>query len=66
MNEAQKAFIRSINADPLFAEICRDVKTHQKNLKWKKGRSKSEWAYDTGFGDGIDLVLNTLGYDNGR
>lgn len=66
MTDAQKAFINSIASDPVFAEICRDVSTHKKSLKWKKDRNESQWAYDTGFGEGIDFVLNRLGYDNGR
>lgn len=66
MNEVQKAFVRSINNDPVFIEICRELKAHKHLPKWRKGKTESEWAHETGFVEGIDFVLNRLGYDNGR
>lgn len=66
MNELQKVLFKELSMNPVFAEFCRDTEGHKKPLKWKKDRSEAEWAYASGFGDGIDFVLKRMGYDNGR
>ncbi len=58
--------IRELNLNPAFADLCADIKTHVKPVKWKKGCSEAELAHATGFGEGIDFVLKRMGYDNAR
>ena len=66
MNDVQKALLRDLNQNPQFAALMQEFATHIQRPKWKKGCTESEWAYETGFGDGIDFVLKRMGYDNGR
>ena len=66
MNALHKALFHELNMNPVFAEFCREVEQHKKSTKWKKDRDTADWAYATGFGDGIDFVLKRMGYDNGR
>ena len=70
LTDTEKALVRELSMNPAFASICRKARTHQKLPRWRRGSKEpdqeSNWKYRSGFLDGVDFVLNLLGYNDER
>ena len=61
---SREVFLRELRMNPEFAALCREIQQRKRPQRWKAGKTVEEWAHATGYGEGIDFVLKTLGYDN--
>lgn len=66
MTPEQQQKVRELRTDPVFMSILDDLNSHKKPTQWKTGKSLEELANAAGYSQGIDFVLHSLGYANGR
>lgn len=68
LTPTEKAFLTDIKGHPAFDSIMQKLADRRVRPYSPKGEhSRSEdWAYDSGFVNGVLFVVKTLGYDNDR
>ena len=67
MSPEEKALVRDLNRNPVFASIMKRALESARIPSYKPkgdGDQDREWVYRSGYARGIEFVINLLGYEN--
>lgn len=58
--------LKELHMDPRFASIMRKFREHTTVPRWRKGKEgqTEAWINRSGFVEGVEFVLHSMGYDH--